>query len=208
MADPLFTLSGETETMLAKGGKAPRDAASTLLWAAFNLRAARIGRRIVSELAADSVGFARPTKVLHEEWDVLEIAAMSLAFEDTMSALDLCANVLFLASGGTPAVSGKFKDLGYWTSARIAAVPAASQTWITGLLASSEYAELKIARDALTHRFVSRHIRLGGGVGRALAEISTPTRNLGPIDVLIPRLVRFGEQAFETFCGALQTDFG
>jgi len=201
-------MAASTEAALEVGGRSPKGAGSTLIWAAFNLRAARVGRHIVDELATGSAGLARLTSVLPEEWDVLEIAAMSLGFEDTMTALDLCANVLYLSSGGTPAMAGRFKDLGYWTTPKAAALPSATRTWITDLLSSPEYEELKLARDALTHRFVSRRIRLGGGVGRALAEIATPNRALGPINTLIPRLVAFGEDQFEAFCTDLLVDFG
>ena len=85
------------------------------MWAAFNLRTARMGQRIVEELGSGSTGVARVRAVFHEEWDVLEIGAMSLGFEDVMTALDLCANAVYLASGGAPTSDGAYKDLGYWT---------------------------------------------------------------------------------------------
>ena len=57
------------------------------MWAAFNLRAARMGARIAAELGSGSAGLARLRAVFDEQWDVLEIGAMSLGFEDVMSAL-------------------------------------------------------------------------------------------------------------------------
>jgi hypothetical protein len=217
MSDPLFELAASTEASLHSAAKAPHDAASTLAWAAFNLRSARVGEHIVAELASGSGGLARLQAVMPEEWDVLEVAAMSLAFEDTMTALDLCANVLYLVSGGTPAT--QFKDLAYWTpppaapspaAKRVASLPTATQSWISTLLASSDFDDLREARHALTHRTVSRVIRVtfGGGPGRSLAEIATPTRSLGSIDIVIPRLVDFGEKQYELFCKALVIDYG
>jgi hypothetical protein len=151
-----------------------------------------------------------------EEWDVLEVAAMSLAFEDTMTALDLLANAVYVACGGTPSASGAYKDLGYWTPTRIAAVTQANtKRWLDAVTTSADLSLLKTCRDALTHRSVTRLVSMGGGVGRSVVEIaerpvpgSAATAPLGGIDVLIPNVLTFGEQQLQACSAALRADFG
>jgi len=53
-------------------------------------------------VASGDRGYQRFRGVFPEEWDIVEIAAMSLAFEDSATALDLCANTVYLAAGGVP----------------------------------------------------------------------------------------------------------
>ena len=102
MADPFFEEAGRVEKALDGYGPPRRDAGSSLHWAAFNLRAARAGKEIVDELGNGTAGLERLQMVLPEEWDVLEIVAMSLGFGDVATALDLYANAVYLASGGKP----------------------------------------------------------------------------------------------------------
>jgi hypothetical protein len=207
MPDPLFDLAARTEATIRAAGKAPFGSADRLLWAAFNLRSARIGQRIITLLAASPSGYSALSAQLDAEWDVLEVAAMSLAFEDSMTALDICANALYEAVGGTAPPSGIFRDVGYWSTVRIAALSKpTTKAWITALTSSADYADLKLARDALTHRYVSRQMFRGGT--RSVSSIATPGRSLGSLDVLIPRTILFAEQEFESFCGALAKDFG
>lgn len=211
----MFELGGETEKALTYLGEPRSTAGRMLQWAVFNLRAARIGERIVKELSAGNDGYQQLFAVFPEPWDVLEVAAMSLAFEDVTTALDLCANAVYVAAGGTPSLSGEFKDLRYWTPARVASLPSASRKWVGDLLADPNTATLRLCREGLAHRLVTRHIRMGGGVDRSLAEIATlatpggtPSVTLGSILDLIPQLVRFGEGQYETCCRTLQADFG
>jgi hypothetical protein len=217
MADPLYELAREVESSLDPLGPPRRDAGGALHWAAFNLRAARVGQTIVGELASGTQGYARLQTVLHEEWDVLEIAAMSLGFEDVMTAIDLCAYAVYLASGGTPSADGSFKDLGYWSATRAAALSAATRKWVTDLLSNPDSDLLRQCRDALTHRSVRRHIRIAVGSieGRSLVEITQrPTvldpspSSLGSIGDLIPRLLAFVERQFRLCCDAIKADYG
>ena len=134
MADPLFELARDVELVLEPLGSPRKDAGRSLSWAAFNLRAARMGQRIVEELASGPGGYARIRVVFPEEWDVLEVAAMSLGFEDVTTAVDLCANAVYLASGGIPSADGSFKDLGYWSAARAASLPDATKKWVLDLI--------------------------------------------------------------------------
>ena len=215
MSDPLFELARETETALDYLGTPRRDAGRTLAWAAFNLRAAQIGERIVTELGTGIDGYRRLQATLEQDWDVLEVAAMSLGFEDVTTALDLCSHAAFLATGGVPSADGKFKGLAILTTAPVETWPIATRAWAHELASHRDLQVLRQCRDGLAHRLVTRHIRIGGGVARSLAEISTPPVLggndgvvLGNIGELIPRLLRFGEIQFVNCCAALRGDFG
>ena len=184
------------------------------MWAAFNLRTARMGQRIVEELGSGSTGVARVRAVFHEEWDVLEIGAMSLGFEDVMTALDLCANAVYLASGGAPTSDGAYKDLGYWTPGRVGSLPTNTHDWLLALLAHPDKQLLKHCRDELAHHAVPRHDfrGAGGAATPPLTEITIPAVGGDPparvsIGVLIPRLVAFGEDQFVRCSAALEADF-
>jgi len=133
------------------------------MWAAFNLRTARMGERIAAELRSGSAGVARVRAVFHDEWDVLEIGAMSLAFEDVMTALDLCANAVYLASGGTPTADGAYKDLGFWTPRRLVKLPSNTQEWLLALQVHPDMILLDHCRTELAHRAVQRHVIRGAG---------------------------------------------
>lgn len=217
MADPLFELARDVESALDPLGPPRRDAGGILGWAAFNLRAAHVGQRIAGELASGSGGYERLKVVLPEEWDVLEIAAMSLGFGDVMTAIDLCAHAVYLASGGTPSADGSFKDLGHWSPTRAAALPNATRKWVIDLRSDPDTDLLRRCRDALTHRSVRRLIRIAVGAveGRSLVEITErPTSgnpspsSLGSIGDLVPHLVAFGEAQFRLCCAAIKADYG
>jgi|GEM_PF-3886144 len=88
MADPMFLLAADVEGKLDRYGAPRRDAGASLSCAAFNLCAARVGVHVVQELGGRGDGLARLQAVLPEDWDVLEVAAMSLGFGDVATALD------------------------------------------------------------------------------------------------------------------------
>jgi len=184
------------------------------MWAVFNLRTARMGERIAAEMGSGSAGVARLRAVFHEEWDVLEVGAMSLGFEDVMTALDLCANAVYLVAGGTPSSGGAYKDLGYWTPGRVAKLPSNTHDWLVALQAHPDKHLLDHCRTELAHRAVQRHVirGAGGAATPSLTEITIPAVGGDPparvsIGVLIPRLVEFGNDQFLRCCAALESDF-
>ena len=216
MDDDPIGQAGVTARRLEQLSGTRRDAGRSIMWAAFNLRAARMGARIAAELGSGSAGLARLRAVFDEQWDVLEIGAMSLGFEDVMSALDLCANAIYLASGGQPASDGKYKDLGWWKPGHLATLSGTPNTlrWVSELQADSERQILEHCRAMLTHRAVPRHIFRGAGGAPTppLTEIRIPAVGSSPaqrvsIGVLIPRLVQFGDNQFERCCAALLADY-
>jgi hypothetical protein len=161
-------------------------------------------------------GLARVQASFPEGWDVLEVTAMSLGFGDVASALDLCANAVYLAAGAPPNPTGRFVDLGNWSQAGFRSatqLPPATNGWLSQVLTHQDTKLLTRCREALVHRTVTRKAGMGPS-GRSLAEITTlptpggvPPRSLGSIGVLIPKLVAYGEDQVRLCCQALLADF-
>lgn len=213
-SDALQTLSSRAGRALVRAG-ARDQAGQDLAWAWFNLGAADMGRTIVARLAADKTD--ELTAMFDQPWDILEVGAMSLAFEDVMTALDLCADAVFLACGEPLDPTGRFYDLGSLKKhhQRLCASPSI-RAWIDQLLRHPDLALAEDCRNPLTHRFVRRHILMAVGTGapsvRSLSEITTlhgqgPPRGRGSIGDLVPRLVGFGEGQLASLCQAILTDF-
>jgi hypothetical protein len=214
MADQLIQRAGETARWLERLPGSKQDAGRSIVWAAFNLRTARMGERIVAELGSGPAGVARLQAVFDEDWEILEIGAMSLAFEDVMSALDLCANAVYLVSGRAPSSDGRYKDLGWWKPERLSNLPSNTKDWLVAIQAHPDKHRLDHCRTELAHRASQRHvIRAADGASTpSLTEITIPGVGGDPpervsIGVLIPRLVEFGKEQFLRCCAALESDF-
>jgi len=217
----LQTLSSEAGRVLKRAGK--ERAGDDLAWAWFNLGAADMGRTIVQRLSAGKMD-PQLEAIFGQPWKILEVGAMSLAFEDVMTALDLCADAVFLIcgepthpKGGAP---GQFYDLGNLKKRQGQLdAPAAIRGWIGQLLQDADKPDgdmtvLKDCRDALAHRQVRQHpmatFTSGVPTGMALSEITTlhgqgRVQGRGSIGELIPRLVGFGEAQLESLCKAILT---
>jgi hypothetical protein len=168
-----------------------------------------MGRTIVGALAA---GKTDQLAIFGQPPEILEVASMSLAFEDVMTALDLSADAIFLACGQPLHASGRFYDLGELKKQHEKLpVSAALRAWIDQLLAHPDLALLQACRQDLTHRVPKMLSGVGNvtSLGRPLSEIARTfdaqgrAENLGSIGDLIPRLVGFGEMQFETLCEAI-----
>lgn len=221
---PLLTLAQDTERVL-QNSQTARNApqvGSDLTWAAWHLEAAAAGQRIVESLKAGHVG--ELTQLFGIQWDALEVMAMSLGFGDVMSALDLCADALYLVTGGTPKSTGGFKDMGWWTPSRATTLPPRLRAWINALLVSADWPLLKNCRHPIIHRYLQRTIAVSftdslatgqTSYHRSLVDISLPPpppytaapTPLGNIGDLIPRLRGFGEAQYHDFCAALQATY-
>ncbi len=207
----LQTLSSQAGRKLMQEGKG--RAGDDLAWAWFNLSTADRGRTIIGRLANGEMDQLQA--IFGQPWDVLEVAAMSLAFEDVMTAIVLCTDAVLLICGELPDPRGQFYGLGDLKKRRgKLAAPAAIRAWIDQLLQHSDLTLLEDCRHALTHRTVRRHPRLrlvsGRPARRALTEITTlhgqdPPQSRGSIGELIPRLVSFGETQLESLCQAVLT---
>lgn len=211
----LQTLSSRAGRALVAGG-VPHRAADDLAWAWFNLGAAGLGRTIVGRLGSGSMD-PDLDRIFSQPWEILEVAAMSLAFEDTMTALDLCADAVMIAGGQPMPANGRFHDVGLLGRDRSKLTLTSSvKAWVDQLLPHGDLALLVACRNPLTHQTVRRHIgvTMGTGIptGRSLAEITTlhgssPPQGRGSIGVLIPQLVGFGETQVEALCAAILADF-
>jgi hypothetical protein len=211
----LQTLSSRAGRALVAGG-VPHRAADDLAWAWFNLGAAGIGRTMVGRLGGGSMD-PDLDRIFSQPWEILEVAAMSLAFEDTMTALDLCADAVMIAGGQPMPANGRFYDVGLLRrDRRKLTLTGSVVAWVDQLLLHADLALLVACRNPLTRQTVRRHIgvTMGTGIptGRSLAEITTlhgnaPPQNRGSIGVLIPQLVSFGERQVEALCNAVLADF-
>ncbi len=211
----LQNLASRAGRAFVAGGVIHR-AADDLAWAWFNLGAAGMGRTIVTRLG-NGVLDSELDRIFSEPWDILEVAAMSLAFEDAMTALDLCADAVMIAGGQPIRADGKYYDIGLLRrdQKKLTLTPSV-QAWVVQLLPQTDLALLTACRNPLTHQSVRRHIgvTLGTGVptGRALSEITTlhgaaPPKGRGSIGILIPQLVGFSEKQVEALCSAVLADY-
>ena len=98
------------------------DAGADLAWAWLNIGAAAMGATIVERLGADQMeaDFNAISKV---PWEISEVAGMSLAFEDSMTTLDLCADAVFLACGHQRLANGQFYDVGQLRKRHLSLAP-------------------------------------------------------------------------------------
>jgi hypothetical protein len=143
------------------------------------------------------------------------MAAMSLGFNNTTSALDLCVDAALLACGEALLGGGRFYDLGELRRRRQRRQVTALRGWIDELLAHPDLAELQDLRDHLTHRTPPRDLtyrldRRGRPTVRELAAITTlhgfqAARPRGSIADLVARLVAFGGAQLEALCTAILT---
>lgn len=211
--------AGELQGLARQAGSAliaagvPVQAATDLWWAAYHLDAAEMGWAIGAGLGGGGID-ARLHALFDQPHDVLEVAATSLGFNSTMSALDLCADAALLACGEPLKGDGRFYDVEELRRRQRhrLAVPAALRGWIDRFLACPELAELIDCRHGLTHRTPRREItyrpeRRGMPAVRELAEITTlhgvgPAQPHGSIADLVPRLVSFGEDQLQALCTA------
>jgi len=237
MSDELLALGVETEQVLRQGpvhDRAPL-AGRSLVWAAFNLRAARIGRRF-TELLCQPRGLDELEALLQEgQANVFEVAAMSLGFGDVMSALDLCGSALdAMSNASPPALDKRGADMGDWFSdpskskskraqefhSRRQQLPSEVQAWLDHLEAHPDWDLLKTCRDPIVHRLFPRALIASSvNTGLTLAKIdltlagNTDPRTADPaqlrdISDLILKVLSFGEDQYRTFCKALKAAYG
>ena len=215
VVERIRALSSRAGRALVNGGIDPR-ASTDLGWVWLNIGSADIGWTLVERLGKREM--ADELKALKDvPWEICEVAGMSLGFEDSMTALDLCADAVFLACREPAKARGRFYDVAdlRQLGAQLAAPPSI-RGWIDSFLAEPDLTLLEECRHALAHRHVRRHYAVtlspGVPVERALSEITTfahggAGRSRGSIDALIPRLVRFAERQAESVCEAILRDF-
>lgn len=216
MQQDLLKSAQETSQLIESvGHPQAADIGADLTWAVFNLEAARVGSRMLELLGSEhGQGLM---ELFDSRWEALETSGMSLGFGDAVTAIDLCADALYLAADGEPLAGGRFKDVNYWRpeSLRSRLQPMARH-WIDGLLADSQWDELSgFWRAAITHRRLARHIAMNmsepdGAGGRSLSRIGLPgtSAESGP-DVLtkVTELLDFATNEVRGCCVALTADY-
>lgn len=173
-----------------------------------------MGNTIAQRLAANDLD-PELGRVFRQPVTILETAAMSLGFEDVITALDLCADAVLLISGHqrkTRNGDQPFHDLGTLKSAR-ATLNAAPRVaaWVNALFADPTLEQLLQCRHHLAHRRVDKYTigatfaaPAGGFVRIQRSEITTPHGvYYGPIHELTGKFLRFGEDQLEGLCHAI-----
>jgi hypothetical protein len=148
-------------------------------------------------------------------WDAVEHAAMSLAVEDVITAMDLCGAIIESLVGEPTRWGNRVWDLNY-ADGRIPDTWAPLQTWLDKVLAHQHYKRLIAWRHAMVHRGYEK-IELsgeGGIVGTVDSEKHEPStifvraKDDGPpITFELPgdlaTSVLLGVREFRAFCGAI-----
>src|SRR5262245_17500676 len=107
----MATTAGDLRTLCSRAGitlkkRATGRAGDDLAGAWFNLRTAAMGRSSVQRLRWSEPFDAQLAAVFDQPPAVLVRGAMSLAFEDVKTGLDLCADAVVLISGRPPRDNG------------------------------------------------------------------------------------------------------
>lgn len=205
--------------LVLQGAGVDPVAGTDLGWAWLNIGAAAAGAVVVERLATDQMN-ADLKALSRLPYEVSEVVGMSLAFEDSMTALDLCADAIFLTCGRARRPDGRFYDVGYLKKEHQSLnARAAIAEWIAQFLLHSELPVLEACRHSLAHRHVPRSymMRLArdAPIRRGPSEITIQVANphgqllaeTHSIGELIPRMVGFAETQIEAVCTAILRDF-
>lgn len=127
-----------------------------------NLASAKVGYRMAARLSVDQ-GTQLHRELGESGWDAVEHAAMSLAVEDVITAMDLCAAIIQSLVGEPTRWGNRVWDLKYAVG-RIPDPWSPLQTWLNNVLAHQQYQRLIAWRQAMVHRGYEK-IELSGEVG-------------------------------------------
>lgn len=193
---------------------------SCLQAAARNLSAAAVGvemsRRLLEGRAADL------TAILGGAYDALEHAAMSLAVEDAITAIDLCAAALAVAlPDREPPAWGEWQAdvdqrelLG-----RIPLSWGAARTWLVQVRDHAHYRRLQLLRNTLVHG--DYQIAMNATQWASGAEVRRPSHvwaravrrggQVNTVDIQLPGYLAtalvLGQREFMAFCDALRDSY-
>lgn len=229
MSDELICLAGRTDEILTTKGKVTPAClpGADLAWAAYNLRAARIGHSITARLEKEDGLEALQSLLQVDQGYIYEVAAMSLGFGDIMTALALCGSALDVIERRTPyEPDDHVADIGKWFGKshgfpkKRQCLPSEMKTWLDELESDCDWPLLKRCRHPIVHRRFHRTLALSSlKTGLTLVKIdltldkqTDPTtanpEDLRDIGELIYQLLLFGEGRFRRFCAALQISCG
>lgn len=185
----------------------PRSAriSTLLVWSRWHLDSADAGIRLNN--------YSRPfgdSNPLGVKLQTIEFAAQNLVFRCVTTALDLCAAILFRVNHDSPSRKREM-DVNEWfrksNAKSLAKLPSPHRKWLEETRASVEWADLRECRDAITHRTLGRDLTVVlGGVPASKVQLDV----LGvphDIDLLMPRLLVFGNDRRSAFLTLLEKTF-
>jgi hypothetical protein len=179
-----------------------------------NLSSAKVGYRMAVRLTEDQ-GAPLRHELGGADWNTVEHAAMSLAVEDVITAMDVCGAVIQSLVSEPTRWGNRVWDLNY-AAGRIPNIWAPLRTWLDNALAHQHYKRLIAWRHAMVHRGYEK-IELSGEVGivgtvdterREPSTIFVRAKDDGPpIDFELPgdlaTCVLLGVREFRAFCAAI-----
>jgi hypothetical protein len=128
-----------------------------------NLSSAKIGYRMAARLNVD-----QGAQLRHElggaDWNTVEHAAMSLAVEDVITAMELCGAIIQSLVGEPTRWGNRVWTLKQCEDGRIPVTWAPLQAWLDNLRAHQHYERLTAWRHAMVHRGYEK-IELSGEAG-------------------------------------------
>lgn len=171
-----------------------------MLWAAWNLASGQLGWDVL-ERARPDLDDNLTGHPLH----VVEVAALNLVFRGVVSAMDLCAAVVYRFTGQQPPVNRE-RDVGWWfdgSKRPWEKVPAPLAEWLRELHGSDQWEVVTGLRDALTHRAVRRDVTVHlGSRGGPTIHLEVHGR-LHEANDAMRSMLAFGEESFAAFEAAL-----
>lgn len=165
---PPFTWPTEPVSIIAafEGRHASPEAGALLMWAVSAVDALYYLADVDAfyDSSRSVLGTHRP--------DVIDVAHARWAAGTSITALDLCAAALGRAickHRGSNELDLRSFDPTYSSKRQqelYSKLPSAVTQWLKGMLDDPRYTEMKAARDALTHRRLSRHFSMSVGSSR------------------------------------------
>lgn len=179
---------------------------TTLLdWSRWQLEAADVGIRL-----HDQTKPFGDNNFLEIRFHAIEFAALNLVFRSVTSALDLCAAILFRIEFGPPPKEREF-DLDDWFEDRgtkyLPELPPDQRQWLETTHKADRWKILRECRHGITHRTISRDLVVIVGPNSTSKTKVNILDKPHDIDVLMPRLLKFGDERRSAFLTLLETTF-
>jgi hypothetical protein len=108
--------------------------------------------------------------VLGHSPDIVDIANVRWATSTAITAIDFCAAALeraFCSAGPREADLRDFEPLGPKQQSNRARLPTPVLNWVDNVLRDQRYLDIHEARNAFTHSWLNRNIKVGGPSGAA-----------------------------------------
>jgi hypothetical protein len=181
----------------AAGG---RSAVPLVMNAWFHIGAAGVALELIDNVE-DPDRRRALAELFTAQQDLLDFTAFSLGTRSVVTALDLCAAVVWRLSGGQPLRGGKESDVDHAFGSRSKLAPGPLLDWLVGVHDRPEYPTITQFRHGFTHRQVSRHATVLVGEGHAVFE-SEVGSSRQTAAAHLRMAVPFAVDQFSAFCDA------